>query len=526
MLLLLSGCMGDGVGPGWSHPLEVSQEAAPPATITPGTWPTFDVEPQQEEPESQTEELPAFDEVVDVVVIGSGPAGAAAAITAAEAGVNVLLLERSSQAGVGITLASRAFGVGTTQQTANGISDTPESAAAEWASITGASGALPGVADFLAHSGETLAWLEAHGAQVTLSPTLDPDAGSVLRMHNLRWGDGDGGDVLLAAYTGELRLNAEVLAPVSVGAGVSGVTWRDLTTGEEATIGARAVVVATGGFLRDSSLVAAVLPEAAERTLLLETNPTSDGGGLPFLDAVGAASLNPENVGVYVHSIQDPAGAAGEALVAMGADEGVYVDSAGARFADEGLTRSFDLYALLPEGDIFAVLTAEQAASLSFMRPYYNWADPDAAEIPSLAEVAALPGAEVWSADTLSEAATLAGIDPDGLAATVDAWNDGLAAGEEDPFGRDLTDATALDGDGWVVLRLLPGLAKNFGGVATDTQARVLDSAGNPIPGLYAAGEVTGMLLAGGGGGGFSGSVTACYRGGLVAGREAAALTR
>lgn len=85
-----------------------------------------------------------------------------------------------------------------------------------------------------------------------------------------------------------------------------------------------------------------------------------------------------------------------------------------------------------------------------------------------------------------------------------------------------MTGAEPLAGAQWFAVRLSPGLAKNFGGVATDVDGHVLDELGRPIPGLYAAGEVAGMVLEGGGGAGFAGSMNACYWGGRVAGASAA----
>jgi uncharacterized protein len=69
---------------------------------------------------------------------------------------------------------------------------------------------------------------------------------------------------------------------------------------------------------------------------------------------------------------------------------------------------------------------------------------------------------------------------------------------------------------------LRPSLAKNFGGALTDIDAHVLDTDGVPIPGLYAAGELVGMVSGGGAGTGFPGSVGGCYDGGRRAGKHAA----
>ena len=72
-------------------------------------------------------------------------------------------------------------------------------------------------------------------------------------------------------------------------------------------------------------------------------------------------------------------------------------------------------------------------------------------------------------------------------------------------------------------MELAPGLAKAFGGVSLDEQARVIGLDGEPIPGLFAAGEVAGMLGTEAVGVGFTGSMTAVLLTGRVAGQEAAA---
>ena len=462
------------------------------------------------------------DEQVDVIVVGSGPAGTAAALTARAAGASVLLFERSEEPGSGLLYGGLAFAVGSAAQQEAGVEDSVALAMADWPTITGVSGELPGVADFIANSADNIVWLEGYGAQVP-GLTNDLDSGSVSRIHNLDWTESTVGDgrALLAAFDGELRTGVEVTGPLIEGGEVVGVTWKDLASGETGASGARAVVVATGGFLRDLAEVQRVQPALSERELVFETNLSSNGGGLPFLSAVGAGSLSPEQIGVYVHAIADFGAAEGEALVAIGAEHGILVDESGERFANEELQRSLDLFNLLPPTEIFAVLPESMAGELRFMRPYYNWSNPPEPEILEWTEVGT-QSEDAFVGASLAELGALAGIDAQGLASTVEAFNTALVSGTADPFGRDLSDAALLEGDSWVALRIRPGLAKNFGGVATDEAAHVLDPTGRPIPGLYAAGEVAGMVLGGGGGSGFSGSVNACYWGGRVAGREAA----
>jgi fumarate reductase flavoprotein subunit len=455
----------------------------------------------------------------DVVVVGSGPAGIAAALTARASGASVLLLDRDDVPGWGIVMAGLGFAVGTHWQAERGIEDSVAIAAAEWPDITGASADSGGVMDFLEHSAENLEWLESYGMQVDVV-AVDRDAGVVARTHSTGWSY-EGEHPLLAAYDGDLRNEVEVTAPVMEDGAVIGVRWTDLATGYDGATKAGAVVIATGGFMRNLDEIERVKPGTLARHPVFETNLQSNGGGLPFLRAVNAGSIAPGNLGVYVHSIQDPWMAEGESLLAIGIESGILVDANGERFIDEGYQKSFDLFNALPEGEVYEVFTDPVAGAVQFSRPGYNWSVSTEREAFRFEEVAPV-SEDIFIGGSVEELATFAGINPEGLAQTAEDWNSVIAVHGTDPFGRDLTGAQRLNGTTWYAVRLSPGLAKNFGGVATDLDAEVLDTADVPIPGLYAAGEVVGMILGGGGGDGFTGSMNACYYGGRVAGANAA----
>ena len=455
----------------------------------------------------------------DVVVVGSGPAGIAAALTARASGASVLVLDRDDMPGWGIIMAGLGFAVGTRWQAERGIEDSVAIAAAEWPDITGSSAESGGVMDFLEHSAENLEWLESYGMKVDFV-AADRDSGVVARTHSTGW-QYEGEHPLLMAYDGDLRNEVEVTAPVMEDGAVIGVRWTDLATGNDGATKAGAVVIATGGFMRNLDEIERVKPGTLARHPVFETNSQSNGGGLPFLRAVNAGSIAPGNLGVYVHSIQDPWMAEGESLLGIGIEAGILVDANGERFIDEGYQKSFDLFNSLPNGEVYEVFTDPVPGTIQFSRPGYNWSVPSQIESFRFEDVAAV-SEDIFIAGSVEELATFAGINPTGLAQTADDWNSVLAVRGTDPFGRDLTGAQRLSGTTWYAVRLSPGLAKNFGGVATDIDAEVLDTADVPIPGLYAAGEVVGMVLGGGGGDGFTGSMNACYYGGRVAGANAA----
>lgn len=460
-----------------------------------------------------------LNEQTDVLVVGAGPAGLAAAVSARAAGAEVTVLDLSETAGDGVVYATRLFGAGTAMQSALGISDSPEAAAAEWASITGVDGDTPSVSAYLDATSETLDWLVDLGFEVAnVGP--DGDAGETARMHQV-YGEG-ARDALLAACDCTLRLRVQVDSLTVEEGRVTGVRWTDLASGESGATGAGAVVVTTGGYLRDRARVDAYRPALAGRRLLYETNPHAGGSGLDLLDGVGAVTDGPENMGIYVHAIQDPDQAEGEAMVLTALDDQLFVDETGQRFADEGRSRSFDFFDMLPEGEVFALIPEANAEQISAFRPPYNAADPAVTEDYPLTDLPTV-SEEVFVDASLEALGAAAGFDGAGAAATVAQVDALIAAGETDEFGRSFAGLPPFEDGLWWAVRLTPGLAKGFGGVATDLDTHPLDANGDPIPGLYVAGELAGMIPGGGAGLGFAGSVSACYYGGRIAGVEAAA---
>jgi succinate dehydrogenase/fumarate reductase flavoprotein subunit len=141
--------------------------------------------------------------------------------------------------------------------------------------------------------------------------------------------------------------------------------------------------------------------------------------------------------------------------------------------------------------------------------------------------------------DTIAELARNVGIDPAGFEATIQRWNADVAQGEDRAFGKGSTAYNRFHGDPEVqpnpclapisngpfyAVRVVPGDIGTFAGLRTDEHSRVLDSAGAPIPGLYAAGNDMASVL----GGNYSGGGITLGPGmtfGFIAGRHAAGVS-
>lgn len=456
------------------------------------------------------------DESTDVLVIGTGPAGLTAAMTAIDAGARVILLEMGTEVGMGLRSSVRTYGAATRWQEEAGLVDSLEQAAIDWEAETGESASQPSVAAYLAASAGVLEFLAARGAVVTVKADA---TGNDVHGHWVTWSAGASAlDWLTDGYELDYRLQTKVTEPLLQDGRVVGVVAE--TAEGERRFGADAVVVASGGFLRDLDLVAQYRPEVLSLDPIFETNPGSTGSCVPFLTKVGADWHKPEEMAIYLHSIRDPRLGEHEALLIL-VEDFVIVGRDGRRFAAEDDLGSFDLVPAMPDDGAFMIVAYDEAAPPWFEPPGYNWAVRGVHEAYSIEEVVAAGSDEVWPADSLPDALAAAGLPPDTVD-EVEAYNDLCTTGAPDPLGATLRDDMALRGDRWLVVELRPGLAKNYGGVRTDTSTRVLDAQGQAIPGLYAAGEVAGMVPGGGAGQGFNGSVGAVWYGGRLAGERAA----
>ncbi|NEW38708.1 FAD-binding protein [Nocardia cyriacigeorgica] len=491
-----------------------------------------------------------WDMSADVVVVGYGAAGASAALEAAADGAQVLVLERFT--GGGATALSGGIiyaGGGTSVQREAGVTDTPEAMLAYLEREVGDAVRPETLRRFVDESPAMIDWLKGHGVpfEASLCPykTSYPnddyylyysgseisgafsDIPAAQRGHRVH-GPGVSGKQLsapLIAAASRAGVRAETLTQVTklitddTGAviGVEARTLREapgrirdrytrmaklaakpgiyypplrkaleqrmakLDERYRTTIrvlARRGVVVSAGGFIANRAMVAEHAP-AYKGGMALGTTG-DDGSGITMAESVGAATDRMSNVSAW-RFLLPPS-------VFTGA---VLVDGQGRRVIDETRYGAAVGNALVNKHGGTGWLLADDAMMRTAIRQIGaqgTWFQR--AQFEPLRR-SAKRGA------TIEQAAAKAGIDPAGLRATVDAYNEAIAVGTPDPVGKPAEYTTPLrTGPFWLLnVSIRPSVINpcpmlTLGGVVVDEDTGAVRSAdGTDIPGLYAAGR-------------------------------------
>ncbi len=423
---------------------------------------------------------------VDVVVVGAGVAGLAAAASAAEQvgpSGSVLLLEKApaGEAGGNTRWTDAYFRLEDVYEPAEGFVE----------DMTGFSRGLTDrayVEALVERLPEAMEWVQSHGVRFQRRATYFVTA-SRPRMMPVGGGESLVRRLTEACEKGQVEIRYG--APVSgIGRTAGGyhVSWA-----EEGTAGAvdsRTVVVACGGFEGDPERLRRHLGDAGAGM-----KPIAPGGRFDTGEVIDQVlALGAGSGGEWANFHGEPVDARSsqpEASV-MVFPYGILVDRDGRRFLDEGIGTVDETYedcarAILALPGSWAALIADA----SFL------------QVPGI-ERGLLTDKAPIRADTLDELAAELGIDAGALRATVGGYNAAVVPGSFDPSRPDgrHTDGLTPPKSNWAVpietppflgIPLVTDIVFTYGGLATDAGARVLDTAGDPIPGLYAAGECTGI---------------------------------
>ena len=425
-----------------------------------------------------------WDETFDVVVVGSGAAGHAAAIEAARAGASTLLLEKTDIVG-GDSMACDGIlgGWGTRLAKAQGIELTADETYALFMSHPDWYGPHdPAVARVAAdRCGETIDWLEELGVPFEQDVAPRFNYTDLPAIHQVE-GKGAAMMTTLAEVAVKEGVDVRTGMPVTqlvtkegrvtgVVAGSAEAPVRIATTG--------GVVLATGGYGASAALLVALDPENAG---LMPTSASGmTGDGLVMGQAVGAHVTRT----AYQPMMYSLGGMGTQTVVTLdytGRLHGILLDATGNRFCNEGmefLSREVQRATLRKQN--------EQGAPVVYLLPTSE----------ATAELTGSPTFDWTPFETPGEAAAALGLDAAAVDATAERYDNFVAAGVDEDFGRPVDDMMPMSGPFYAVaVTVITNVTT--GGLKTDAGARVLrlkapgeeGDALVAIPGLYAAGEV------------------------------------
>lgn len=417
---------------------------------------------------------------VDVVVVGAGAAGLSAAVAAKEAGLNVIVLEKTGITGGSTTRSGgKILGAGTPTQTAQGFTDTPDMMY-DFLMSYDRDGIMSEelVRAFSDASAENIQWLVDRGVQIQ---DVEPIHSSLTpwRVHNVKGGGGQtsghGGQFcvpltqVFEKAAGEIIYNCRATELLTDAAGTVVGVRGEKADGSAVTVNAKSVILATGGYAHNEEMLAKYndfLPNNMGSGVPM----TNVGDGLTMAMAVGAKNFDAPGLQlVYVNY---------DAYVGIAEESGLIVDVTGSRVVNEWTYQSH---------------VAQALADAKSPAGYYITATKDGVCIEPEANARVHWGVtmeQVPHAATLEELAAQIGADPATLKATVDRYNELCAKGKDDDFGKPADYMVPVEGDTYYAFKMNPGSSVTFGGLEIDTSARVLDTSDKPIAGLYAAGEV------------------------------------
>ena len=464
----------------------------------------------------------------DIAVIGAGGAGMVAALTASDAGKSVLVLESQPAVGGNSVKSTGGMNAAKTEwQDANefgenaGLEKTLATAAEKYAdneAITALAAKVkeqwdawqanpvgyfdttdlfaldtmiggkglndPELVNTLVNnSAAAIDYLDSIG--IHLNNVAAFGGASVKRIH--RPVNEEGKTVSVGAYTVPLleaacqgRDNLALLTDVTAtklltneAGAVVGVEAQG-KSGNKVTVNAKAVILATGGFGANLDMVVQYKPDLAG---FMTTNAAGiQGQGILMATEIGAATVDMEQIQIHPTVQADTASLITEGLRGDGA---ILVNANGERFIDEVGTRDVVSAAEIAQPDSFSWLVVDQKMvdASSVIQGYIN-------------------RGLMLQGDTYEALAGELGIPADAFAATMEKWN-GYVAEKNDPdFGR-TSFAQPLDTAPYYAVKVTAGIHHTMGGLKIDSQTHVLNTEGQIIPGLYAAGEVTGGVHGG-----------------------------
>ncbi len=448
----------------------------------------------------------------DVVVIGSGACGLAAAVTAAESGAKVVLFEKQRSLGGTSNFFEGTFAVESAMQRRNYITYSRDEAFRRMMEYSHWRSNARLVRTFVDESAATISWLEGLGAQFTEVTTNMPNGP---RTYHVVKGRGAALVKALAIRARERGVDVRLGAPVTrilrqgrSGAGrgggerITGVIAD--ADGDDVAISAPVVIIATGGYANNRSWVKKYSGFDTDVNMIPVGNVGKMGDGIRMAWEIGA---DEEGMGVLETYRFGPMGEEFRTygpvqMVALQPD--LWVDPKGERFCDEGIafydTSVGNVNMRYKEGFTYCLFddSIVDYYEQHGIHRIVGWKNaPGTKPVgfdDELNRALQRGSTEAYVSRSVEELAQRMGVDPSVLAATVAEYNRFCERGHDDLFAKDPTYLRPLGGPRFYAAKARTILLVTLGGIRINHRMEVLDKKDRVIPGLYAGGmDVGGM---------------------------------
>ena len=415
-------------------------------------------------------------EKYDIVIIGAGGAGMTAALEAKAKGMNPVIFEKMPVAGGNTLKSSSGANASETKfQKEQGIKDSNDLFYEE---------TLKGGKDtndkdllrfFVDSSASAIDWLDSKG--IKLNNLTITGGMSIKRTHRPE----DGSAVGQYLVNGLIKNVQEQDIPLFVNAEVKEITEKDgkingvkviFNEKDEKTISAGAVIVATGGYGANMDMISQFRPDLANIVTTNQEGTTGDG--IKMIEKLGGTTVDMDQIQVHPTVQQEKSYLIGEAVRGEGA---ILVSSKGSRFVNELGTRDAVTAAInsLSEKSAFLVFDSGVKSRAKAIEQYIEMGF-------------------VIEGDSIEALAKKMNVPADQLKKTLNTWNNSVKNKKDAEFGRTTGMDNDLSAGPFYAIKIAPGIHYSMGGVKINANSEVLTKDGKVIPGLYAAGEVTGGL--------------------------------
>ena len=410
----------------------------------------------------------------DVVVVGSGGAGLAAAIQAHDLGASVVVVEKMSVIGGNTNKASAGMNAAETKfQKLKGIVDSKDLFYNE--TMTGGKNKNNPelLRYFVENAPDAIDWLDNNG--IELSGITTTGGMSVDRTHRPASGAAVGGYLISGLVKNinrrgiEVMLDSNVTEIITENHKVVGVKVTE-EDGSIQTIKAKAVIIATGGFSANREMVEKYRPDL--KGFVTTNHKGATGSGIMILEKLGAGTVDMKEIQIHPTVEQTTSYLISESIRGGGA---ILVSQIGKRFVNELDTRDKVSAEIIKLPEHYSYILFDQQVR-DENKAVEEYVSQDL----------------VVQADSINELAQKLSIDANTLCNTIERYNQFVNTKQDEDYGRTTGMRHPINKAPYYAIKIAPGVHHTMGGVTINTHTQVLDTGKNVIQGVFAAGEVVG----------------------------------